>query len=380
MSLQRQRAPASSLRVGLLCATLIALAACGSAGATDTASPSAATRIASPAVTPASPANSSSTDRPDASMAPSASANPTPTPALVKIEGSIRVQNPVGLAVSGDAVWAPTSTGAVRIDSRTNALTAIKFGSGNDEIDGITADESAAWVTDFDASMVYRIDSKTLRVVAQIPVGLNPEEIFSTPDAVWVANHRDGTVSRIDPHSNRVAATIKIGPTGPSGPQWVAVGLGSVWVSVPSIDSVVRIDAQSNSILATIVGAHGGIAVSNDVVWVVQEHSAARIDPKTNQIVATVDIGGDANDPAVIGNAPWFVVAHPGSPGNLVRIDPATNQVDRVLRLLDEGGSTPLELSDATLARTTAAKSLWIADLSEPGQVFRVPIAAISGQ
>jgi YVTN family beta-propeller protein len=291
----------------------------------------------------------------------------------------IPVQKPLGLAVLEDKVWVTTPSGAARIDSATNAVTAtIKFGSGHDEIDAITANGAAVWVSDFDTSTVYRIDPKTLRVVAEIPVGLNPEEIFATADAVWVANHRDGTVSRIDPNSNRVVATINIGPKGPSGPQWLAVGIGSVWVSVPNLASVVRIDAATNTIQATISGPFGAIAFSPGAVWVTEPPAVVRIDPQTNQIVARVDIGGGTADPAVIDGAPWFAVV--GSPGTLVRIDPATNRVDRVLALLDLDGSTPVQLTDATLARAPSGSSLWIGDASEPGRVLRFPLAQLSGQ
>ena len=363
--------------VGVLVCAAVLVASCGG----NTAKPSATTPVPSIAVTPAPPAESPSPLTAGASTtAPSLNANPTPTPVRVKIEAGIPVPKPLGLAVLDNKVWVTTPSGAARIDPATNTLTAVKFGSGSDEIDAITAAGAAVWVSDYDASTVYRIDPKTMRVVAQIPVGLNPEEIYATADAVWVANHHAGTVSRIDSSSNLVVATIKIGPEGSSGPQWIAVGLGSVWVSVPSLNSVVRIDAVTNTIQATIAGADGGIAVSTDAVWVTKEHSVARIDPQSNQIVADVDIGGGAADPAVIGDAPWFAVVHDGSPGTVVRIDPATNRIDRVLTLLDELGSTPVELSDATLARAIAANSLWIGDASEPGRVLRVPLAALSGQ
>jgi YVTN family beta-propeller protein len=304
----------------------------------------------------------------------------------ITLEATVEVPAPFGIAAVGDSVWVTTPTGAVRIDATTNAVTAsVKFGSGNDEIGGIGANAAGVWVTDFDTNIVYRIDPATNTVVAQIPVGRNPEGLVATADAVWVANHRGGSVSRIDPVSNTVVATIKVGPEGPSGPQGIAVGLGSVWVGVPNLGSVVRIDAATNEIQATIPDPWpalpcGGFAISPDAVWVsscFETPFIARIDPATNAVVATVDVGGFTGDPVLIDGTPWIpVVDHIGAsnatvPGTLVHIDPATNRVDRALKVGEQ-------FSPA--GTVVAGTSLWLLDESGGGQVLRVPLAVLTAQ
>ena len=61
-------------------------------------------------------------------------------------------------------------------------------------------------------NVVARVDPKTSKVTAMIPVGKEPDGIATSPGAVWVANHGtsgDGpSVSRIDPATNQVVATI----------------------------------------------------------------------------------------------------------------------------------------------------------------------------
>ena len=76
--------------------------------------------------------------------------------------------------------------------------------------------------------------------------------VLATADAVWIADTHAGTVIRIDPKTNKVVATIPVGPAGTSGPNWLASGLGSIWVDIPNNSTVVRIDPVTNRIQATI--------------------------------------------------------------------------------------------------------------------------------
>jgi YVTN family beta-propeller protein len=65
------------------------------------------------------------------------------------------------------------------------------------------------------------IDTNTLKVVATIPVGQQPEDIAWSPDGrfAYVVNNGSNTVSVIDAMTNMVTATI---PTG-AGPSSIAV-------------------------------------------------------------------------------------------------------------------------------------------------------------
>jgi YVTN family beta-propeller protein len=57
------------------------------------------------------------------------------------------------------------------------------------------------------------IDTPTQKVVATIPVGINPHGVAVAPDAkhVYVASAGSSTVSVIDTVSNAVVATIAVG-------------------------------------------------------------------------------------------------------------------------------------------------------------------------
>jgi DNA-binding SARP family transcriptional activator len=72
---------------------------------------------------------------------------------------------------------------------------------------------------------VVRIDARSNRVVADVPVGLTPTSISAGAGAVWVLNADDQTLSKIDPRTNR-AQTFGSGGV----PTDVAAGAGAVWV------------------------------------------------------------------------------------------------------------------------------------------------------
>jgi YVTN family beta-propeller protein len=75
-------------------------------------------------------------------------------------------------------------------------------------------------------------DSNTL--VAEVPVGIDPEGIALGEDAAWVANSTDGTISRIDRTGLRVSRTLPLDDDGyPTG---VAVADGVLWAPVTESD------------------------------------------------------------------------------------------------------------------------------------------------
>jgi YVTN family beta-propeller protein len=134
---------------------------------------------------------------------------------------------------------------------------------------------------------------------------------------------------RIDPSRNAIVAKIRV-----ARPEAAAAGDGAVWLSYPYEDTVSRVDPATNRVTATIqVGPlPKGIAVSPGAVWVVNagDPSVSRIDPATNRVVTKIRIGPKraccAEHMSVIASprAVWVAVTHGNS---IVRIDPATNRV-----------------------------------------------------
>ena len=313
------------------------------------------------------------------SPTPSPTPGPTPSPTLIPIivtpEATIPVTGPVGVASDGQSVWLFTASGQlVRIDPTTNSIGAsVTLSPATDAYQGLAVNGSGLWLTDWDTSLLERFDPTTLKFAGSIAVGPYPKGVLATDAAVWVANTRGGSVARVDPATNTVVSTISVGPTGPSGPNWLAEGLGSIWVGVPNAGSVVRIDELTNDILARIgtvaTSPCGGLAVASAAVWITGcdvGNRLGRIDPTTNTALASVDLGGHAYTVALVAGAPWT------SPegGLIVRIDPATNAIDRVVAPgPGYGGGGDV---------VVAAGSLWVVDGAN-NQIIRLPLSALGG-
>ena len=179
----------------------------------------------------------------------------------------------------------------VRVDLETSAVTG-QVPLDRMEYGYATTGAGAIWQTDYERDALLRIDPVAGKVVASIPVGLQPLGVAVTAGGVWVADEHDEAVTRIDPKTNRVVATITIGPAGPAGPQIMTAGPGGVWVDVPNMGEVVRIDASTNSV-GLRVPLDGFVASDGKEVWIAGPNGLpelVRIDPVSGKVITTVDL------------------------------------------------------------------------------------------
>jgi streptogramin lyase len=178
----------------------------------------------------------------------------------------------------------------------------------------------------------------------------SPVALEGTPDLlsegygrVWVVSHDIMRVYAVDPTSGSVKPTARIG-VDDSG---VAVGEGAVWVSNGGDGTISKIDPQTGTTTPipiwyrrTVNGTKermqafpSGIGTAFSSVWLADAPNAVvyRIDPATNKIIDTIQIG-QPTDPQFI----WLstIVAADGSlwvtsPASkaIVRIDPTTDRV-----------------------------------------------------
>ena len=167
-----------------------------------------------------------------------------------------------------------------------------------------------------------------------------------------------------------------VGPTGNSGPNWLASGFGSIWVSVPNVSAVIRIDPTTDKVQATIkipveVAACGGFAFTKTDVWMPScggARTMARIDPATNLVAAVVRPDGAPSTPTVIDGAAWISVdTAPAAPGYLARLSAERDAVDLGLA----PGPTFRGGGDLVVAAVLP----WVID---GGSVLRLPLAGFS--
>jgi streptogramin lyase len=299
-------------------------------------------------------------------------------PASVSItaDRTVAVPDLLGFQMDATQLWGLMAGSIVRVDLATGKVTnTVPLGGATDLYNGFAMNADGLWATDSDNATLYRVDPTTFKVVAAIPAGFAPKGILANADGVWVADVHFGTVMRIDPATNTIASTITVGPTGSSGPNWLASGLGSIWVDIPNTQSIVRFDPLTNAIQAQITSpvgftACGGFAIGVDAVWVSgcdASTAVGRFDPTTNLPVTVVDLPGHGG-PTLIDDAPWISVdTGDQEHGLLVRIDPATNTIDRVLvpDVPFGGGSGIVVLGEFA----------WVHDWSHT-RLLRFPLAA----
>jgi YVTN family beta-propeller protein len=200
------------------------------------------------------------------------------------------------------------------------------------------------------------------RVVETLRLFGDPVAMAVRDGDVWVAGNNPTWVTRWVTPTNpmtRETPTMAL----PAAPTRLAAAADAVWVLTPSGNSVVRIDPATNEVVATIgVGrAPSGLAVGAGAVWVSRRSDGAvvRIDPATNRVVARIPVGRALGAMTVAGGVVW--VALPGR--GLGRIDPASNEPTLV---------PVARCCDGELAAGEGA--LWVANRGD-GSLVRVDVA-----
>jgi streptogramin lyase len=171
------------------------------------------------------------------------------------------------LAVSeAGALWVldPRNGTVFRVDTASNEVVAqVHLGSGTQT--ALAAGEGGVWVGDDLENVVYRIDPQRAEVVTEIPIANGASELAVGDGSVWALNNVRGTLTRIEPITNQARETISVGgsPTG------LAVGEGVVWITDRGAGLVYRVNVATRDVISIRVGgAPEGIAVGEDVVWV----------------------------------------------------------------------------------------------------------------
>ena len=100
------------------------------------------------------------------------------------------------------------------------------------------------------------VDPGSNDLVAEIPVGIDPESVTVGEGAVWVANVVDETVTRIDPVTRERGRTIDVGDY----PSDVIVAAGTVWVALGALAELTRIDPTQDQAATPIPALGPGVS------------------------------------------------------------------------------------------------------------------------
>ena len=116
----------------------------------------------------------------------------------------------------------------------------------------------------------------------------------------------------------------------PGAPDWIAID-ESVWVSNYPKNTVARLDPKSNKVIAMVAVGNkpcSGLATGFGSLWVplCGDQALARVDLKEGKVTATIPISiGDSEGGLAEGAGSIWLVTD--KKGTLARIDPATNKV-----------------------------------------------------
>jgi DNA-binding beta-propeller fold protein YncE len=270
-----------------------------------------------------------------ASLALAGGAGTAPTP--IHIVAAIPYKNVVGgFAYGASSMWASDvqRTTLLRIEPRTGRMIAripigkpLRFINDQDQVDGwLTLKDGFVWATDQDHDRVVRVSPGSGHVVASVRV-TSPWDIAVSDGAVWVPEFQPYAVARIDERTNRI---VKRWPA--VGPTSVTAGGGSIWVVLHRADQVMRIDPTTNRVLATITLTHatsperafflfGSLWVSdgNDT------NAIVRIDPATNREVAVIRPPGSSFGNNLVSDGKW--IWDVSGIGRVYKIDPQRNTI-----------------------------------------------------
>ena len=110
------------------------------------------------------------------------------------------------------------------------------------------------------------VDLKTLKPLATVQTGANPDSIRYLPDRheVWTFNHTAGSITAFDPMSVRVIATIDVGGQLEEAVEDASVN--RVYVNVEDRNAIAVVDSLAHKLVATwpLAGCEGPTGLAFD--------------------------------------------------------------------------------------------------------------------
>ncbi len=246
-----------------------------------------------------------------------------------------------------------------RINAKTNQLGDAIAGF-HKPCGGAVNAFGSLWVPNCGDQTITRVDLKTAKITATLPVGTGSAlpALAATSDSVWVLTDTRTTLSRIDPQQNQVVAELRL----PAGCNSLLFGEGALWVACPSEDRVLRVDPQTNLVDKRIeVSAQPhALAIGENSVWVLcqKEGKVDRIDPKTFKVTKSIalEVPGAEGNIAIGQGSVWVTLT--GFP--ITRIDPSTDKV--VQQFYGDGGGAVFVGLNSVWLSNLKEKTLWRID------------------
>lgn len=144
--------------------------------------------------------------------------------------------------------------------------------------------------------------------------------------SVGCGSDGDEAQREVPPRSPEAAAACASEIDTPSPPYRVAAGDGMVWAALDEGMGLARIDPATNQVVATVAAEPhsftSDIAIGEGAIWVLQDGLLKRIEPTTNMVTGSTDLEGSLGTLAVGEGAVWL-----RSFLEVTRVDAATGAV-----------------------------------------------------
>lgn len=225
-------------------------------------------------------------------------------------EQRIALRETVGITGVGDGVWvAYGGNHLARLNGRSGAVESrLRIGSSRlfalRDSGALAFARGSLWLTvpvlgaNDRVQRLFRIDPRSGRVIARIPINKDPAAPLVTGRYLWLLDRVDYTVMRVDTTTLRTrSANVGTLPFG------AAAGAGSVWIAHDFERAVWRLAPQSLSVKARIrLGERvRGVTFGRGLVWVTTETALRAIDPNTNRLVRRIVLSAKRHSDGPIG-------------------------------------------------------------------------------
>ena len=151
-----------------------------------------------------------------------------------RVVETVAVKARRAIAAGREGVWVLSATepGVTRIDPRTTKV-GRTISLPAEDLWGLAVGGGAVWTTDLATGVLWRIEPGPDAVPRPIDVGFGVTSVTYGGGAVWVTNFVRDEVVRVDTRTNKVTARIPIAGTPPS----IAADAETAWVSVAGAPS-----------------------------------------------------------------------------------------------------------------------------------------------
>ena len=239
-------------------------------------------------------------------------------------------------------------------------LLLASVGCGDDDGGGETTGSSAATTT----TTVALPELQDIEEAGALVIDTtgNADWVTLAGDSAWVANLGRG-ISRYDLATGDLLGEIETNEICLAMDE----GFGSLWAGDCVDNTLLRIDVATGELVATIdlpfasIPDESSVAVGDDGVWMLStgtQPDLVRIDPATNEVTETFPAPSEATAVRAGDGSLWITRA---STGQLLRVDPATGQELAEIDVAPRASSSPSGRAGCgRWARRPARSSTWI--------------------